>query len=336
MAGKPNAAELEMLTEEEREGLLDDDTVDEGLEDGDDDAGEEAAAAADDKAGEGAGEEGKDKPDDAAGDDDDVAGANEADAAAAAAAKAKQDADAKAATDAAAAESAAAAGGADNNAAAGTAADAKPLEGDKRPSWILDPKVPEQIDALEKQKDELTDKFDDGEFTGKEYRAELRKIDAQLEGLKTQRLAAEIGKTNAVQHYFDVTVPDFLAKHTEYEKGSILHAMLEAEVKKLQVQSQNPLNPAILERAHENLTAQVTKAYGVKSGAQNKKTETKAAGTAREVPPTLGTVPAADSNDDTDDGEFAWLDRLANKDVEQYEQELAKLPDEKRERYLAE
>lgn len=331
MAGKPNAAELEMLTEEEREGMLDEDTVDEGLEDGDDAGGDDTGATADDKAGEGADQEGKDKPDAADEEDGDDAGGN---ADGEAEAKAKQGADAKAAADAAAA--AAAAGGADNSAAASADAEAKALEGDKRPSWVLDPKVPEQIDALEKQKDELTDKFDDGEFTGKEYRAELRKIDAQLEGLKTQRLAAEIGKTNAVQHYFDVTVPDFLAKHTEYEKGSILHAMLEAEVKKLQVQSQNPLNPAILERAHENLTAQVTKAYGVKPTAKPKPNGAKPAAASREIVPTLGTVPAADANDDTDDGEFAWLDRLGNTDVEKYEAELAKLSDEKRDRYLAE
>ncbi len=333
MAGRPNAAELELLTEEEREGMLDEDTVDEGLEDGDD-AGDDADGAADDKSGDGAEQEGKDKPDDAGGEDGDDVGTDEPDAAAAAAAKAKQDADAKAAADADAAEAAASSG--DDNAPASAAAEVKPIDGDKRPSWLLDPKVPEQIDALEKQKDELTEKFDDGEFTGKEYRAELRKIDAQLEGLKTQRLAAEIGKTNAVQHYFDVTVPDFLAKHTEYEKGSILHAMLEAEVKKLQVQSQNPLNPAILERAHENLTAQVTKAYGVKPAAQNKQAVTKPAAAAREVVPTLGAVPAADANEDGDGGEFAYLDRLANSDVEKYEQELAKLSDEKRDRYLAE
>ncbi len=333
MAGKPNAAELEMLTDEEREGLLDDDTVDEGLEDGTD-ADDDAAAAADDKTGEGAGQDGKDKPDAAEGDNEDDAGAEGADTAADAAAKAKQDAEAKAAADAAAAD--AAAGGGDDNAAASAAAEPKPIEGDKRPSWVLDPKVPEQIDALEKKKDELDAKWDDGELTGTEFRAEIRKIDAQLDALKEQRMAANIGKTTAVQHYFETTVPEFLAKHTEYEKGSILHAMLEAEVKKLQVQSQNPLNPAILERAHENLTAQVTKAYGVKPSAQNKKTDPKAAAAAREVVPTLGTVPAADANDTDGGGEFAWLDRLANADVEKYEQELAKLSDEKRERYLAE
>ncbi len=331
MAGKPNAAELEMLTEEEREGMLDEDTVDEGLEDGDDAGGDDTAATVHDKAGEGADKEGKDKPDAAAEEDGDDAGGN---ADGEAEAKAKQEADAKAAADAAAAETAA--GGAENNAAASAAAEPKPLEGDKRPSWVLDPKVPEQIEALEKQKDELDTKWDDGELTGPEYRAEIRKIDAQLDVFKEQRMAANIGKTNAVQHYFDVTVPDFLAKHTEYEKGSILHAMLEAEVKKLQVQSQNPLNPAILERAHENLTAQVTKAYGVKPNAQAKPNGGKTTAAAREVVPTLGTVPAADANDDSDGGEFAYLDRLANADVEKYEQELAKLSDEKRDRYLAE
>ncbi|NTA36721.1 hypothetical protein [Agrobacterium salinitolerans] len=335
MAGKPNAAELEMLTEEEREGLLDDDTVDEGLEEGDDADGVDAGAAADDKAGEGAGQEGKDKPDDAGGDDGDDAGTDDAETAGAAAAKAKQDADAKAAADAAAA-AAEAAGGGDDNAAASAAAEPKPLDGDKRPSWVLDPKVPEQIDALEKQKDELTDKFDDGEFTGKEYRGELRKIDAQIEDLKEQRMAANIGKANALAHYKDVTVPEFFKEHAEYAPGSVLYSMLDVEVRRLQATAQNPLNPAILERAHQNLTEQVTKAYGVKPSAQNKQPGTKPAAAAREVVPTLGTVPAADANDDSDGGEFAYLDRLANSDVEKYEQELAKLSDEKRDRYLAE
>ncbi|OCJ67665.1 hypothetical protein A6U97_02795 [Agrobacterium tumefaciens] len=330
MAGKPNAAELEMLTDEEREGLLDDDTVDEGLEDGTD-ADDDAAAAADDKTGEGAGQEGKDKPDAAEGDDEDDAGAEGADTAADAASKAKQDAEAKAAADAAAAE--AAASGVDKNAAASAAAEPKPLEGDKRPSWVLDPKVPEQIDALEKQKDELTDKFDDGEFTGKEFRAEMRKIDAQLDALKEQRISSNVARNTAIIEYRDVTIPTFLSEHPEYKPGSVLHHLLDAEVKQLQMQSNNPFNPAILERAHQNISEQVAKAYGAKPAAQAKP---KAAAAAREVVPTLGTVPAADANDTDGGGEFAWLDRLANADVEKYEQELAKLSDEKRERYLAE
>ncbi|WP_080863735.1 hypothetical protein, partial [Agrobacterium tumefaciens] len=221
MAGKPNAAELEMLTEEEREGLLDDDTVDEGLEDGEDDAGDDTGAAGDDKAGEAADQEGKDKPNAAAEEDGDDAGGD-----------ADGEADAKAEADAAAAAAAEhAAGGVDNDAAS-AAAEPKLLEGDKRPSWVLDPKVPEQIDALEKQKDELTDKFDDGEFTGKEYRAELRKIDAQIEDLKEQRMAANIGKANALAHYKDVTVPEFFKEHAEYAPGSVLYSMLDVEVRR--------------------------------------------------------------------------------------------------------
>lgn len=332
MAGKPNAAELEMLTEEERAGLLDDDTVDEGLEDGED-GGDEDAAAGDDKGDEGADNDGTDKPDAAAADGDgDDAGADDAATAAAdAAAKAKQDADTKAAADA----TAAAAGGDGQDASAQTGAEAKPIESDKRPSWVLDPKVPEQIDALEKQKDELTDKFDDGEFTGKEYRAELRKIDTQLDALKEQRISSNVARNSAIGEYRDVTIPTFFAAHPEYKPGTVLHHLLDAEVKQLQLQSNNPFNPEILERAHQNLTEQVSKAYGVKPAAQGKPNGGKTAPAAREVVPTLGRVPAADPTETTDGGEFAWLDRLAG-DTEKYELELAKLSDEKRERYLAE
>ncbi|MNV62861.1 hypothetical protein D3C71_1554270 [compost metagenome] len=198
---------------------------------------------------------------------------------------------------------------------------------------MLDPKVPEQIDALEKQKDELTDKFDDGEFTGKEFRAEMRKIDAQLDALKEQRISSNVARNTAIIEYRDVTIPTFLSEHPEYKPGTVLHHLLDAEVKQLQMQSNNPFNPAILERAHQNISDQVSKAYGAKPAAQAKP---KVAAAAREVVPTLGTVPAADANDTDGGGEFAWLDRLANADVEKYEQELAKLTDEKRERYLAE
>ncbi len=324
MAGRPNAAELDMLTDEEREGMLDEDTVDEGLEDGDDGAGEggddTAAAAADDAAGKKDDEANADAAngdDDGNGDDDDAGkpDTTKADDAAAAAASAAADDTAAPVAD----ETPAAAA----------------IPDDRAPSWVLDPKVGEQIEALEKKKDELTEKADDGELTFKEFRTETRKIDAQLEELKEQRMAANIGKTNAFNHYKDVTVPEFFAEHKQYEKGSILYTMLDAEVRKLQAQSQNPLNPALLELAHKNITDQVTKAYGVKPQEQKQQKDNKKP-PARDVVPTLGSVPAADANDADDGGEFGWLDRLGAKDHEAYEIELAKLSDEKRERYLAE
>ncbi|KQZ96835.1 hypothetical protein ASD74_06150 [Rhizobium sp. Root564] len=322
MVGKPNAAELDMLTDEEREGLLDEDTIDEGLEeegdgdgDGEGDANTDAGNGTDkeqDKAGDGDGEGEGD------GDGDDNTDA------------AKAAADAAAAAEAAAAAAAAASQDAEQKNVA-----QEPQE--RAPSWRIDPAVPDKITELDKQRDEIVAKFDDGEMTGAEMRAQLKPIETEIRQLETKVMAADIAKANAIDQYRDVTIPNFMSAHTEYQPGTILHTMLDAEVRRLQQTATNPLSPKILEQAHTNLSSQVEKAYGVKKAAPKQDTpKPNASGTGRQVPPTLGTVPAADANDADDGGEFAWLDRLANSDVEKYETELAKLSDEKRERYMAE
>jgi len=326
MVGKPNAAELEMLTDEEREGLLDEDTIDEGLEedgdgdsDGEGDANTDAGNGADkgqDKGGDGDGD--GDREGDGDGDDNTGAGADAA----------------KAAADAAAAAEAAAAAAASQDAEQNNVTQ-EPQE--RAPSWRIDPAVPDKITALDKQRDEIIAKFDDGEMTGAEMRAQLKPLETEMEQLKTKVMAADIAKTNAIDQYRDVTIPNFMSAHTEYQPGTILHTMLDAEVRRLQQTATNPLSPKILEQAHTNISSQVEKAYGVKkTAAKQDAPKPKPDGAGRQVPPTLGAVPAADGNDADDGGEFAWLDRLANSDVEKYETELAKLSDEKRERYMAE
>lgn len=321
MVGKPNAAELEMLTDEEREGMLDEDTIDEGLEEeGDADAGAEAGA-----------DKGQDKGAEADGDADgegegDGDGDGEGDTSADAA---------KAAADAAAAEAAAATAAAAQQDT--QQQDVTQEQQERAPSWRIDPAVPDKITALDKQRDEIVAKFDDGEMTGAEMRAQLKPIETEIRQLETKVMAADIAKSNAIDQYRDVTIPNFMSAHTEYQPGTILHTMLDAEVRRLQQTAANPLSPKILEQAHTNLSSQVEKAYGVKkTAAKQDAPKPKPDGTGRQVPPTLGTVPAADGNDADDGGEFAWLDRLANSDVEKYETELAKLSDEKRERYMAE
>ncbi|MEH3111516.1 MAG: hypothetical protein PGN22_15595 [Agrobacterium cavarae] len=325
MVGKPNAAELEMLTDEEREGLLDEDTIDEGLEeDGDGDANADTETGAD---------KGQDKE---AGADKGANGDGEGDG------DGEEDDDTGAVNDQAAADAAAAAEAA--AVAATTAAQqdgqqqaASQEQQERAPSWRIDPAVPDKITALDKQRDEIVAKFDDGEMTGAEMRAQLKPIETEIRQLETKVMAADIAKANAIDQYRDVTIPNFMSAHTEYQPGTILHTMLDAEVRRLQLTATNPLSAKILEQAHTNISSQVEKAYGVKKTAAKQDTpKTNQNGAGRQVPPTLGTVPAADGNEADDGGEFAWLDRLANSDVEKYETELAKLSDEKRERYMAE
>ena len=51
------------------------------------------------------------------------------------------------------------------------------------------------------------------------------------------------------------------------------------------------------------------------------------------VPPNLGKVPASTAND-TDDGKFAHLDRLAESDPLAFEAALAKMSDAQRDEYM--
>lgn len=318
MAPKFSEAELEMLTEEERQGLLDEDIVDEGLEgegdgdesDGDDgDAGGDAGAEAD-------------------GADQDAGDGDTADA----------DADAgteggdAAAADAAAAAAAAAAASADT----GDIGAEEEAEQERPAAWILPAEVNDKITALDAERDKLAEQFDDGELSAKEYREKLKPIEAEMDDLKQQRTTANTLRDIAITDYKEKTVPDFLKDNPQYKPGSLLYKMLDDEVRKLQQGSRDPLNPKHLRKAHETISEQLRAALGDTGGGKrpDPKTPPKTP-PKREVPPTLAGVPSADITDADDGGEFAYLDRLAAKNVVEYEKELAKLPDHKRDQYLA-
>ncbi|MCA1490105.1 hypothetical protein I6F11_04125 [Ensifer sp. NBAIM29] len=324
MAGKHSEIDLDMLTEEEREGLLDESVVDEGLEGNEGEGDEEGAAG-----GEGDGKDG-DKAD--AGADNGDGGEED---------KAGQEDGADAAAAAAAADAAAAAAADATNADAGDGepgADAGAEEEERPASWILPADINDKIKSLDEERDRIAASFDDGDLTAQEMRAKLKPIEQQLDELKDQRTAANVSKNLAIETYKTVTVPEFFKEHTQYKPGSVLYNMLDTELRKLQSASVDPLNPKHLRKAHEIIDKQLREALGDSAGGkkdpaakpQNGKPAPK-----REIPPTLANVPAADITDAEDGGEFAYLDRLANKDVEAYERELGKLSDDKRDRYLA-
>lgn len=305
--------ELASLTQEERDGLLDESVVDDDDEDLD------------------------------AGGEDDAAKAAEA---------AKQESDAKAAAEAAKAEEAAKAGDAD--AAAKKAADdataaaaAKDGEGEggkqpePQPAASTFPKYEAPADAkakledLTKREDALAAKFDDGELTAAEYRQQQRALDNDRDELKNQIFRAQLSEDAARAAWFGNTVTDFLSKHTQYEDGSLMYNALDREVRRLQTanaeEGKSQYDPAILLQAHQNIEASARKAFGV---GPTTPTTPKPGEQKREIPPSIGGLPAADA-EDTDGGEFAALDRLGETDPLAYERALEKMPDAKREQYLA-
>jgi hypothetical protein len=56
-------------------------------------------------------------------------------------------------------------------------------------------------------------------------------------------------------YWRNITVPDFLEAHPEYQNGSAAHAALDREVRLIQSSASNPFDPDILIRAHRRVMA---------------------------------------------------------------------------------
>lgn len=310
MGPKHSDDDLDLLTDEEREGLLADDIVDEGLETDDEtgDANDDVETGGD------AGTEAEAEAADGDAGQDDGAAQVAADAAA-------EQTDAIAAT------------AADEPDAGSTEA-----EGERIASWALPPEVNQKIEELDKARDALSEQFDDGELTAKEYREQLKPLEKELDALKERRTTANVQRDIAISTFKEVTVPAFLEAHPQYaDTKSPLYGMLDNTLRGLQQTSRDPLSPKLLEQAHKQISSTLKKALGI-SEIPKPKAATPNAGkpaAKREIPPTLANVPAADISDADDGGEFAFLDRLAAQDTEKFESALAKMSDDARERYLA-
>ena len=323
MADKTHSdIDLDMLTEEEREGLLDDTVIDEGLEGSEGDEGDEGDGDTGADTGADTGDAGADDGADA-GDDGQAAGDDAAAAAAAAQAAAAADT-----------------GAADTGDAGGDGGQGGAAEVEERPaSWILPADINDKIKNLGEELDRIAASFDDGDLTAQEMRAKMKPIEQELDALKDRRTTANVSRDLAIDTYKTQTVPAFFSDHPQYKQGTVLYTMLDTELRKLQSASLDPLNPKHLQKAHEIIDGQLRAALGEGAGTKKDPAGKTPAGKTppakREIPPTLANVPSADITDAEDGGEFAYLDRLANKDVEAYERELGKLSDDKRDRYLA-
>ena len=311
--------ELEILTEDERAGLLEMEQDEAELADDEEDEEPEQGtdkATADDPAA--------------------VAAAEAAAAEAEAKAKAKEDGqgvDAELGADDPVTPAAASAEPAPPVAVATpAAAPASPL-----PLWQMPANYAEQIAEIDAKKAALEEQFDSGDITTKEFRKQLDDLNRTERDLDQQKLKAEISVETRRNTYFTQVVPTFLAEHKEYAAGSPLHLALDHGVRALQAEALanggDPMDPALLQKAHEQIAANLAR-VGINLGGPNAKPKAKS--TERpEMPPTLANVPASDAEDVTDTGEFAELDRLSTRDTEAYEKALARLTPDQQERYLA-
>lgn len=203
------------------------------------------------------------------------------------------------------------------------------------PQYQVPADAKDKIKNLDAQLDELAKKFDDGELTATEYRQQMGPLESEKQDLRELLLKQSLSMDSQVATWTNVTVPKFLGDHKEYEPGTPLYNALNDEVKRLQAESDNPFNAAFLETAHRNVQASIRKSLGLPPLPDETKKTATAPAAKREIPPTLARLPAADIAEAADGGEFAYLDRLADKDPLAYEEALAKLPQDKLDAYLA-
>lgn len=212
-------------------------------------------------------------------------------------------------------------------------------EAEQKSAPILISPQPEDTDAkiadIATRKDALLTQFDDGDITAKDYQKQLDVLSKEERSIEfaihEAKLASKMDQQR-LQNDWSKTCNDFIEANPVYKDNTRLHRALDAEVKELAAKPEtaNWTGQRFLTEAHKNLSEAFGLVNGKPSG-EEAKPNLKAA---RELPPNLAKVPAADIQD-TNGGRFAVLDRLANNDPEAHEAALLKMSDAERNAYLA-
>ncbi len=202
--------------------------------------------------------------------------------------------------------------------------------------------------AFEEAMQEYTDlanQLDDGDIGQGKYEAESYRLKAKLEGLDRDIQALQ-KQHDSVEHDVDQRAEAKRAEFVQaataflsqpenqmFQQGTPEWAALDAQIIHLQTNHPNMPSVEVMQRARQAAVALL----GISEGkpAETKPTETKPtetkpkrADTNINIPPTLGNMPAAESNSG---GEFSHLDNLTGVALERA---VSKLSPEQQSRYL--
>lgn len=198
-------------------------------------------------------------------------------------------------------------------------------------------KAQETLAGFDAKAAELATKFDQGDITAADYRAQADQIETQRQTLRGDIRDAERAFQRAQGHWEQKSVAKFLRDNPDWKASPTRLQMLDGEVRRLQSESGDPFDPRHLVRAANNLN----KAMGLTASAEPTKEATAPKkgnpvpkGKRPDIPPTLARVPNDEIND-VDGGKYARLDRLAQSNPTAYEEALAKMPEAEREAYMA-
>lgn len=205
------------------------------------------------------------------------------------------------------------------------------------PTPLFKAELPADIEAkrtaLDTQEDDLVKKFDEGDITFAEYNKELRSLNRERADLDRAELKAELAQEaqqSQVEQTWQTTANTFVAEHPLISKNETTWSSFDAIVRRVTAETmQKGEQPG--RRDLEKAYKQWTEDLGISDdGTQKPQPKQKKQNI---VPPNLGKVPAATAND-TDDGKFAHLDRLAESDPLAFEAALAKMSDAQRDEYM--
>lgn len=209
------------------------------------------------------------------------------------------------------------------------------------PQPLFKADLPADIEAkrqgLDTKEDELIAKFDEGDITFAEYNKEIRALNRERSALDRAELKAELAAEAAQsqsEQTWNETAQSFVAEHPLISKNETTWSSFDAVIRRITAE--------VMEKGGQPGRRELEKAYkqwtedlGISTATEQKQDPAPQQKQKKQnvVPPTLGKVPAATAND-TDDGKFAHLDRLAESDPLAYEAALAKMTDAQRDEYM--
>lgn len=204
----------------------------------------------------------------------------------------------------------------------------------------------EKLADLAEKETALLQRFEAGEIETRDYAAEVRKLSDERFDIKLAVQRVEIANELAAQQNLASWNREVAAFFERPEHQALKGSQEALDVFDVYVRrvTSDPASAGLthrqqLEKAHALLTSVASALVKPAAGVPQPEAPARAsagdvAKGRRTLPPTLAHVPAA-AGTETDDGRFAALDRLAEKNPEAHEQALEKLSDADRETYLS-
>lgn len=217
------------------------------------------------------------------------------------------------------------------------------------PQPVFKPVATEELkakyDDIDKREEELIEKFEEGELTTREYNAQLRELNKERGDLDWQQRKDELNRESVeqqIERQWQADVKAFAERHPEiYASEEDFKALdiLVQSITKAKAEQGLRYGEADLERAYR-IWADERGIAPPKPANEDPKQEQaaqqqqqpKQQQKALDIPPTLAKVPAA-APEDTDDGKFAALDRMADSDPQKYQETIARMSAEEYDAY---